>query len=160
MYDEFKKDHPHVVISYSKFVSMKQTAIQPMSKNKLMTCLCEYCVNMELKIEALKTIKKRKARRGDVQSETEDVPVDKFKLTTCENATKKCFDRMCDRCGISNVNDTFTKLTNGETKLTNGEEKVSWLQWEVTKYRNSAGKETVRMMKVTKEAESHVFCES
>ena len=58
MYDEFKRDHPDAKVSYSKFVAMKPQNVLPMSKHKFMACLCEYCVNIELKIYALKSLKK------------------------------------------------------------------------------------------------------
>ncbi|XP_069141742.1 uncharacterized protein [Argopecten irradians] len=156
MYEEFKKDHPHVKISYSKFVAMKPQNVMPMSKNKLMACLCEYCVNVELKIEAMNTLKKQKAARTGDQEEEVPFPSNKFdlsKLTTCDIETKACIDRTCQDCGTDKINNLLVNLTS-EVDTT-----VTWFEWERTKYTNSSGKESLRMMKIRKEQNASDFRE-
>jgi len=228
-------------ISYSKFVKLKPKTVLPMSKSKFINCLCEYCVNIELSIDALRSFTSRRRQETenenrpheaaenenqnenqqpavtDVQEnetvkDTDDGTViiieentesdeniiivengiqeiprnidentiehegmeevinlpanegndnannrneffrDKFQLsssTLCEkdNLTykKMCIDRKCGHCGTHKLDEKLLPFQNFF------DDNIKWASWERTKYKNSAGKESMRMMKVPKE---------
>ncbi|VDH92328.1 Hypothetical predicted protein [Mytilus galloprovincialis] len=234
-------------ISYSKFVKLKPKTVLPMSKSKFINCLCEYCVNIELSIDALRSFTSRHRQEtenenrpheatenenqnenqqpavADVQEnetvkDTDDETViiieeniesdeniiivengiqeiprtidensiehegieevinlpanegndnannrndffrDKFQLsssTLCEkdNLTCKkiCIDRKCVHCGTHKLDEKLLPFQNFF------DDNIKWASWERTKYKNSAGKESMRMMKVPKEGSFESF---
>lgn len=225
-------------MSYSKLVKFKPRNVLPMTKNKYINCLCEYCVNIELCIDALRSFAKSDRKRFENRNEREgrnvapehennvgtvddmevetiiiidentapqhhedtifivnpnnvhdaiieenqdetpinntmqhdesngetrdealdeniSTPRDKFQLsswTLCEKEDlnlfykKQCIDRKCEECGTKNLDNKLLPLQRYYN------ESIKWAAWERTKYKNAAGKESVRTMKVPKEA--------
>ena len=85
---------------------------------------------------------------------------DKFHLscwTLCEkeiesmNYKKVCIDRKCKECGTHKLKEKLLPFQNFIY------DNIKWVSWERTKYKNSAGKESFRMMKVPKEGSFDSF---
>lgn len=77
-YENFKAENPQTKLSYSKFVNIRPKNVLPMAKQKILQCLCEYCINIDFKIQALKSFCSMK--------EIESVATDRYessRLTLC-----------------------------------------------------------------------------
>lgn len=67
------------------------------------------------------------------------------------NYKKVCIDRKCEECGTQKLNEKLLPFQNFIY------DNIKWASWERTKYKNSAGKESFRMMKVPKEGSFDSF---
>ena len=61
LHQEYNTEHDS--ISYSKFIKLKPRNLLPMSMNKFINCLCEYCVNIELSIDAMRSFTTARQRQ-------------------------------------------------------------------------------------------------
>ena len=90
---------------------MRPIDVQPSYRNKKRNCLCEYCTNIDLKLEALS--------RYAASHRLQDICVkDRYevsRLTHCPKGQtgeykKACLDRKCDECGTSTIQDRLQPL--------------------------------------------------
>jgi hypothetical protein len=119
LYKEFVRE-TEVVISFSKFASFRPKNVMTMSNNKFINCLCEYCTNLELKLQVLPKIIENR--------EGHEKPKDKYDLaneTMCAynlHPQKPCLDRKCPQCGIDLLTQRFPELL--------GDGPITWGRWE------------------------------
>ncbi|XP_033754519.1 uncharacterized protein LOC117343464 [Pecten maximus] len=124
-YTKFTEENPDQQISYSKFASLKPDNVLPMTKNKYLQCLCEYCINIDFKVKSLKCF--------CVQKKIPVVASDRYEMsrnTLCpkegEYYQKHCIDRECEKCGIDKFGDIlarqFQDFSDNQT--------ISWQKWE------------------------------
>ena len=52
-YETFRKENKSVKISESKFWKLKPKNVVPLKRGRFRSCLCEKCINVELKLKAL-----------------------------------------------------------------------------------------------------------
>ncbi|VDI13634.1 Hypothetical predicted protein [Mytilus galloprovincialis] len=73
----------------------------------------------------------------------------------CKNIVEEsimiCFDRKCVQCGTSQINEKLVFLEDYSN------DNIKWSAWERTKYKNAAGTESLRMMKIPKEEKLNNF---
>lgn len=53
-HDPFQSENPGIQISKSQFAKQRPSDVMPSTSNRRRDCLCEYCTNVELKLEASK----------------------------------------------------------------------------------------------------------
>ena len=56
LHTEYLKTHPNTCLGFSKFSSLRPAHIKLRGAMKYRACLCEYCTNVQLKLDALKNI--------------------------------------------------------------------------------------------------------
>ncbi|XP_070184051.1 uncharacterized protein [Littorina saxatilis] len=140
-YEEFRQQDG-AAISFSSFKRLKPRRVLPFTSHKFRECLCEYCVNIDLKCAAL---------NSHLSNEPELKIRDHFeasRITLCpkeEGVYKKaCIDRQCDNCGPALLRERLHLVLENET-LRNSP--ATWWQWENVAITNTS----TRMTKVRKE---------
>ncbi|XP_003723310.2 uncharacterized protein LOC100891453 [Strongylocentrotus purpuratus] len=122
-YDRFKVIHPEVKIGFSTFKRLRPIHIVPRTENKYRECLCEYCVNIELKLQAVD--------RALTSSGKPELKIgSKYKLsdmTLCARQhnghhSKTCIDRHCGECGVNRVKDHLECIVRVEN--------IHWYRWQ------------------------------
>lgn len=112
----FKEDNPGVKVARSTFAALRPKNVLTQSHAKLFQCLCEYCANVELKLEALNK-SMYIAWLGD--------KYDICKITLCDHEGKypriACVDRKCSSCGVGRVKSMLTKAL--------GTRQLRWRKW-------------------------------
>ena len=111
-YQQFMVEHPNTKISLSAFTSLRPKTISPSTRNRKRDCLCEYCANVDLKLEALRSFD---IRKGIALGHYQD-KFDVSRQTLCvkgENgeSERKCQERKCDSCGVNKVEAQLRPLT-------------------------------------------------
>ena len=121
--NQFRKETGKT-ISFSKFSSLRPKTVQ---HNKLRACKCEYCSNVQLKVEAINKMLCRYGNQNKLLGS-------KFQVAgrTCCQAhprrhlhSKRCIDRKCDDCGVSAVRSHLQ-----ETLDQHADKKSTWIAWE------------------------------
>ena len=93
-----------------------------MTNNIFNNCLCEYCTNVELKVEAI-----NKVGRGKLLKSRYDL----LNKTMCQEGNyhpfhaRDCIERRCENCGVENLKDKILKWF-----YTNGTKEIEWNRWE------------------------------
>jgi len=59
-YQQFKEHHPDISISYTSFKRHRPGNILPHTQHKFRDCLCEYCLNIKLKLKAVTKLSQQK----------------------------------------------------------------------------------------------------
>ena len=82
-----------------------------MDRAKFVTCLCEYCLNVELKLRVInKTANKNNMNIGIMDKYQINI------LSMCEKTVnevyyqKKCIERNCKKCGVNKVKEKLMPL--------------------------------------------------
>ncbi|KAK7089483.1 hypothetical protein V1264_024849 [Littorina saxatilis] len=125
----FKEDFPDVKLSITKFKKLRPKDVYPSTRIKKRDCLCEYCENTDLKLDAL--------RRFSVQHNLDNMTYkDRYELnrdTLCPKIQgeykQACIDRKCLECGTSSVEVKLRPLL--ETHIA---ENVTFSKWEFINY--------------------------
>ncbi len=123
----FKEENPDVQISSSTFHKLRPQNIKPMSRAKLLQCLCEYCVNVKFLLESLRTITSKAGKEAvtipHVYAASE--------LTLCPQEglfpRKECFLRVCKQCGVNKIKSHLAPLLDQATS----QSQVEWKSWEI-----------------------------
>ena len=127
-YDDFKVEHPDIKIGKSKFAALKPGNVKPQTKHALNQCICEYCANTELKLQAIHRL--CDAAKGDLRNVRKQIP-DRYQMvnhTLCPKTDgsryhqKDCLQRKCSKCGVQLLSDTLRPL---QTKNL-----VQWYRWD------------------------------
>ena len=105
-YDTFREEYPDFKVSKTKFRQMRPMDVQPSYRNKKRKYLCEYCTNIDLKLEALS----RYAASHRLQDICVKDRYEMSRLTLCPKGQtgehkKACLDRKCDECGTSTIQE-------------------------------------------------------
>lgn len=120
LHQRLKSDSRSPQVSLSKFRKLRPSNILLKSHHKFRTCLCEICLNMSYKAQALRQC---------------GVPVnDKFDLvnqTLCNKGNeefhkKECVTRTCEACGVDKVEEMVRATGQSNEKL------IKWKKWETT----------------------------
>lgn len=141
-YTTFSAENPDISISISKFMKLRPRNTLTMANNKRAQCLCEYCTNVEFKLQSLSRFMAQH-QLGPL------TPKDKYdisRMTLCPKVDggvykKSCLDRQCQMCGIHLLE--FDGLSQHEA------DPVHWFRWEIQEY-NHVGSIIKRMTKVPK----------
>lgn len=112
---DFQDSGTSVKIGRSKFASLRPKYVKVKSKQPMNQCLCEYCLNVELKIKAVGT-KVGFSTKFDV-----------LNATLCERSVgnryhkPECINRTCSLCGSGMLRRQLTdNLTSRD---------ITWHEW-------------------------------
>ena len=99
--------------SFSKFVKCRPKNVRQMAATGLNQCLCEYCVNADLKIQTYNKLVNSHQRIHHIYHAVS--------LSTCEGGGKTCSYRECGNCNITKLGDFLKPAENvGQ---------VTWHRW-------------------------------
>ncbi|XP_072179230.1 uncharacterized protein [Diadema setosum] len=142
LHAKFLKMHPNTCLGFSKFSSLRPSHIKLRGAMKYRACLCEYCTNVQLKLDALKHI----ALKNHLVSPFQDVHsfVD---VTMCPKPTGmkhhnlECTNRKCKECGVKKIGDhpVIKELVAKQTTP------VNWKRWTRISTETN-GKKTSKMV--------------
>ncbi|WAR08763.1 hypothetical protein MAR_018721, partial [Mya arenaria] len=97
-------------VSLSTFKKVRPRQVLTMDRSKFQSCLCEYCVNVEFKLEALNKI----CNAEDLKELKIENKFDCLKMTLCptenEFNDKQCYERNCAHCGEEHIALHFQPL--------------------------------------------------
>ena len=99
LFKTFKKDNQNISISFSSFWNHRPAYIKPLTKKPHISCLCEYCTNIELKIKLFNEIARTK-QVDTIQS--------KYHLNTlmlCPTNSRKCIESAWSSCGVPKLKE-------------------------------------------------------
>ena len=100
---------------------------------KLRQCLCEYCTNVSLKLQTVKTTAiSLHLNRCIVGSERDAVA-----LITCSVRQKRCCYGDCEKCGLGQLDEHLKPLLDINPTLP-----VKWYRWDTVK-RSLHGKQVI-----------------
>lgn len=158
-YTQFREE-TGVQISFSKFAAMRPNHMKAASKNKLRMCCCEYCSNVELKVQAINVFLKANGRQHLVLGSKYDVA----SATLCDKQesgfhAKTCIDRKCRDCGVHRLRQQLQEVLDDHADSI-----LTWRAWVLQKetYQNSAGKNATsnrRVLATTTGPFKKVLCE-
>ena len=131
-------------LSFVSFKKLRPHTVLPFTTHKFRKCLCEYCVNVDLKIRA-------------VNSHLVSLPhlciEDRYqasRLTLCPKELgaeykKACLDRECPSCGVGHLRDHLRLALDDEAIRCSP---ATWWRWENAPINATS----TRMQKVKKES--------
>ena len=145
LHEEFARDNPEEVpMSLTKFRDLRPQHCLTADNIQFTSCLCEYCVNAELKLKTLNGISKKRGLSLNVK--------DKYELcsmTMCEKSgtynERPCIERTCSACGVCKIKDHFSALLPEEDNK-DGVTSCTWQRWNNAVIVNTSGKSTRRKM--------------
>ncbi|XP_041368432.1 uncharacterized protein LOC121382868 isoform X2 [Gigantopelta aegis] len=129
-YEMFRAENHHTAISKTKFRQLRPKDVLPSTRTRKQNCLCEYCANIDLKLEGIG----RFAASQRLQDLTYKDRYDLSRSTLCprgEDGEYKmaCLERKCAACGTSAIEVKLRPLL--ETHIEN---QVIFFKWENTTY--------------------------
>lgn len=147
VYRNFKKKHPNVTIGSSSFYAIRPKHIKLASAIKYRGCLCEYCTNVDLKIDAINHV----AHANNMKSKFHGV-YHLSKMTMCDKTgsqkynKRACILRECSKCGTSIIQKHMSDLEEKQ-----GDKLIKWKQWEKVEGKKKDGKIIHKQQIVTKQ---------
>ncbi|XP_033727671.1 uncharacterized protein LOC117317004 [Pecten maximus] len=126
----FLKENPYIKVSLSHFRKLRPKEVLTVKEQKFNSCLCEYCLNVQYKLNAL-NLAAQKLKHPELKLENKYSCINK---TLCPKATDskyhklECIDRKCDLCSEDHLFEHFEPLIKADS-----EGKYDWQTWE---YRN------------------------
>ena len=129
-------------VAFSTFAKRRPRHIIPYAKTKMVGCLCEYCENVNIKLEVI--------NRAAVGHPDCKIP-DKYSMvefTMCgrqeghEYHSASCIRRQCDICGITKLKDRLSVITNDNHE--------QWTKWDNVKRASKDGNVVVKKELVTR----------
>ena len=144
-YDNYVEEHAGAdKVSFSVFKKLRPSHVLLFTAHKFRECLCEYCVNIQLKVKSI---------NSHLSSYTHLRIQDQYhasRITLCprqpgEEYKSSCLKRSCTACGTRLLQEHLQPaLHDTELKCA----KATWSQWENVPINSTA----TRMMQVTKES--------
>lgn len=135
----FKLENEHVKISFTKFYLLRPINMKPLSSTQMLFCLCIYCANVKLKLNALKL------------TEVSEVYILYKKLlcgTLCENKKithNSCIFRKCTSC--STWEKTIKSLIPQNIDTNRN---IEWFAWVTETFVTQANKTSRRKTLIRK----------
>lgn len=115
----FQKENK-VTISRSKFQSLRPKNIK-LYRVKFQQCLCEYCLNVKLKLTSLSAIMKKE--KIEVDGKLVESYYGISEATVCDEDNIACIERKCEVCGVKKLKTTLKPFDSYTGK-------VEWQVWE------------------------------
>ena len=122
----FRAENPQTAISRAKFAELRPVDVMPTTCNRKRDCLCEYCANIELKLDALKMfVAKYRLEACSIRDKYE-----LSRITLCPPGEtgeymRTCLERKCGNCGTSSLEEHLRPLLEAQTDAD-----VKYDKWE------------------------------
>jgi hypothetical protein len=97
-------------MSLSAFRKLRPKTVLTANKTQLPQCLCEYCTNIELKLNALKRM-----GVGKQYKNVYDVHIDSLYPKVGKHYDINCIDRKCENCGTAKLKSKLILNVNKPT---------------------------------------------
>lgn len=122
-WSKWKEENPGKQLSFDKFQKLRPKTVKTQKYRKLYQCLCEYCENVKLKLQAVNRLADR-CDQPDLKLSSEFLAVN---ATLCPKSEGKfhqldCIDRKCEYCGTDKLKEILGPLMNVD--------EVKWKRWE------------------------------
>jgi len=160
IYATYKANHQNPV-SFATFCRLRPENIKCCSKKDFMTCLCEYCLNAKLKLEALRKAVSKTTLGNYLPEETKSLH-SLCKLAVCNEdvVSNDCYKGNCDNCKDKMIFH-FKCILDGELSKSI---KASWKKWTLCEIDTIAksttvdesGKKSTKTVKVSKKQNNFV----
>lgn len=114
------------VISFASFSRLRPTNIRCSSVKDFLSCLCEQCLNVKFKLEAISRAAAKEGFTTFLPKEVSSLH-ELSKLAICENPTNDCYEQKCLECA-DNLQKCFLPITSlpQATEL-----RTSWKTWKI-----------------------------
>ncbi|XP_064596959.1 uncharacterized protein LOC135463583 [Liolophura sinensis] len=99
-YEIYKSENPNIKLSYSKFTKIRPKHVQTQDRGKFFTCLCEKCVNIEMKLKAINSTGERQLGN---KYEATGITLCDYPKGSLPNI--KCAKRQCHQCGTKKLKE-------------------------------------------------------
>lgn len=153
VYQKYTDIYPAADLSFMTFCRLRPKNIRCSSTKDFMSCLCEQCLNVKLKVEALVRVAAKENISCDLPKEINSLH-SMCKLAVCAEPTNDCIDQKCPNC-LNNLLNCFAPIS---THPKASEVKTTWKTWKMSDIQtiaksvstNTDGKkntETVHVMK-------------
>lgn len=142
VYNIFCRQNPSIKISFAKFSMLRPKNVKPPSSKHFLSCLCEVCLNMKLKVEAL-------MKNGIVLPDCFRSLYELCCKTTCDPPLKSCFYGDCLDCGTHQIEPILNQINQEK-----GNCEIQYKTWKKTetdslhKIKNVEGKTETQKKKV------------
>ncbi|XP_071507484.1 uncharacterized protein [Diadema antillarum] len=125
LYQKYTKAHPDNPVSAGMFYSYRPKHVKTRGQAKYIGCLCEYCENINLKIQAINSLHKGTFKDG----------YDVVKATMCPKPPEwdfnhhSCISRKCKKCGVDMLDQRLQPILADLDKTMI----VKWKRWTIIK---------------------------
>ena len=106
-------------VALSTFACRRPSNVKLLDSRPWVQCLCEYCCNIELKVNALNRMAKRKVLKSRYEV---------LEMTQCPkengNYRKECYERRCQECGCDKLKSVHEDVLRDENQ------EIKWRRWE------------------------------
>ena len=136
LHGEYMDEGGHA--SFSTFAKCRPAHVRNMIQSQLRQCLCEYCTNVQLKINKINYL----ASKSHIECRIRHV-YHAVQVTVCDDGGKDCAYRQCENCRVQQMKDFLAPLNDDDNTI------VTWHAWKTRKV-CMAGKEVSRKILVTK----------
>lgn len=106
-------------LSLSHFSKLKPKLVYTVDKQQFRLALCEYCINVETNLSALKRLAASNGRSCKHSKFTVAA------MSVCGNETTMCRERICKNCSLNALRDSLYKEFDGLL-----DKKISWTKWK------------------------------
>ncbi|XP_072172303.1 uncharacterized protein [Diadema setosum] len=119
LHEQYNKTYPDQQVCSSSFYALRPKHVSTKRQAKYHGCLCEYCENLQLKLEVLANVKLRTV-------------YDVANATLCPKPSASafhrptCLERKCGNCGIHKLDDIFHDKEPHE--------EVEWKVWKMVNH--------------------------
>lgn len=142
----FLKQNPSVKVSLIHFRKLRPKEVLTVNKHKFNSCLCEYCLNVQYKLDTLNQVS-QSMKKPELKVKSKYLCVEK---SMCQKNTESNFAKMifiereCNSCGESTLQKHFEPLLEF-----NENDTCQWKCWEYRTVKNR-GKEERKQVLVDK----------
>lgn len=119
LHRDFKSRHPQAEVSLRTMYRHLPKHIKTMRNQSYRQCLCEICVNVDLKLDALQQYMKEPINGGDHASE----------ISLCQTPSLSCYNRKCADCGVKLVQCYIADNLTADP----AQQPVKWQTWALVK---------------------------
>lgn len=154
-HEAFAAGNPDVKIGRSLFAALKPDDVLPTTSCRFRDCLCEYCANIDLKLEALRIFGALNGLKGIGYKDRYDLS----RSTLCPKGQageyrQECLERKCPNCGTSAIERQLRPLLETHVDKT-----MHFKKWR--KADQEGGKKRMKRLSFDKKAPDFVsdLCE-
>ena len=120
LYEHYTKAHPEHPVSATTFYMQRPVHVKDKPGAKYVGCLCEYCENISLKVQAI-----NKLQPGTFRNEYDVAACTMCKKPSGEKFFRpQCIQRKCRKCGIAKLDEKLQGIMSQRNK-------VIWQRWKI-----------------------------
>ncbi|KAJ8046204.1 hypothetical protein HOLleu_04813 [Holothuria leucospilota] len=121
LHTEYNKLHPDNKVSAAMFYKLRPKNVKTRSEGKYIGCLCEYCENLQLKIDVINN--QQPGAFKDLYDLSQSTMCEKPQGSKFNDLS--CITRKCDECGVDKMDDKL------EILLKDGNKELHWKSWDM-----------------------------